>query len=110
MKEPGEYYDPQLDVRRHFTEEEVDTILLKELEEFELLADKIDETPLVYHGESIYNHPTQDIQLYPRVMGNVLGELSIMFDAPIIYLLDLRIPWLHQQNDFKPVANALNYL
>jgi len=110
MTEPGIYYDNLTDQDRFYTGEEINKIRQEEVEEFERRSDPIMPGKFEYTGELLYCLPYTDIIVYAIEIGKVLENLSAYTNAKTTFLLDYRIPWLHQQNEYPPVNSALNYL
>lgn len=110
MTEPGIYYDSQTDQDRFFSREEIDKIRQEEVEEFERRSDPITPRKLDYAGELIYCLPYTDIIVYANGTGKVLENLSAFLKVEMTFLMDYRLPWLYQKNDYPPVNSALIFL
>ena len=108
--EPGNYFDWELDRQRWYTQDEIDEINTKEINEFLSLNDKIEVKEIEYFGELKYNLQFNDILVYSIALGKTLEKLSQELNSDLIFILDYSVPWLHQKNDYKPVARALDYL
>jgi hypothetical protein len=106
----GNYYDPELDQERFFTQVEIDEIHEKELAEYLKLKDNIEIKELEYFGELRYNLAFMDIFVYSIELGYTLQKLSSELNSDIIFILDYSVPWLYQKNDYQPVEDAMNYL
>lgn len=108
--EPGNYFDWELDKQRWYTQDEINEINTKEINEFLYLRDKIEVKEFEYFGELKYNLQFNDILVYSIALGKTLEKLSKELNSELIFILDYSVPWLYQKNDYKPVARALDYL
>lgn len=110
MTEAGNYYDYEIDKERYFDQDEIDEINKRELDEFYKRKDNVQIKDFEYFGELIYNLNYTDIIIYSIEIGNIIEQLSKALNEEIIFILDYTIPWLSQENEYEPVAKALNYL
>lgn len=110
---PGEMYDPELGEVRYYTQEECDLINSKRLDEYNKGKDQFEPglklQPFV--GTTLFNYPQAPIKTYIRNLAVGLTHLTgAMGWKYLIFMLELGVPWLYQENDYPPVAAALNYL
>ena len=110
MTNPGKYYDWELDKERHYDQAEIDKINKKELDEYLVRKDNVKIQEFQYFGELKYNLKLCDVFIYSIEIGKIFEQLSNELGAELIFILDYNVPWLSQENDFKPVLKALNYL
>jgi hypothetical protein len=110
MTEPGNYFDWELDKQRWYSQDEIDEINTKVINEFLRLNDKIEVKEIKSFGELKYNLPLNDILLYSIELGKTLEKLSKELNSELIFILDYSVPWLYQKNDYEPVTEALQYL
>jgi hypothetical protein len=55
--------------------------------------------------------PSKSFKAHARALGVELNKLALTLSAgEFIFLGDTETPWLYQQNDFRPVKEALQYL
>lgn len=110
MTTPGNYFDWEQDKERFYDQIEIDAINKQELEEFLERKDDVTIKKYEYFGELKYNLKFNDIFIYSIEIGKILEQLSTELNAELIFILDYDVPWLSQENDFKPVVKASNYL
>ncbi len=110
MTGAGNYYDSEVDKERFYSQKEVDLINEQELDEFLQKQDNVEIGEFVNFGELKYNLRYTDIEVYSIEIGKIMEKLSSFFESELIFLLDYKIPWLWQKNDYEPVRKALNYL
>ena len=66
--------------------------------------------PKVFN-EYILTFPSKSFKRHITILGKELLRLTNVFQADrLIFLGDTNIPWLHQNNDYKPVKEAQAYL
>lgn len=111
--EAGTMYDLELEKYRYYTQEEVDQMNAERLEDYNRMKDNVQVSSIKesYAGTLVYNLPFAQIDDYARNLAEsieTLAEKSAWQE--VIFLLVYPIPWLKQQNDYKPVKSALDYL
>ena len=109
----GLMYDIVLNKPRYYSQEEVDQMNAERLKEYNRKKDNIETIPIEekYTGTIIYNLPYAEIDDYAQSLAKSIVILSEKLGwESVIYLPVYRMPWLGQQNDYKPVKRAINYL
>ena len=110
MDQEGIYWDYDLDEERFYSKSEIDAINEKLVRDFLDLKDDIDPIKLKPFGELKFNLDYTDINAYSIELGKTLEKLSIELNKDLIFILDYSVPWLHQENDYEPVVEAVKYL
>lgn len=112
--EPGEMYVDDSDKPRFVSQEECDKWNAEAFEEYLKRKDSIEPFSLKdKHAEEITYKllHTADIDNYIDKLADTIVALSDRLNwKAVIFLLDYSTPWLYQDNDYKPVKNALAYL
>ncbi len=111
---PGEMYVDDSDKSRFVSQEECDKWNAEEFEKFLKRKDRVEPFPLKYRhaGEVTYKlSHTADIDSYIEILADTIVILSDRLNwKAVIFLLDYSTPWLYQDNDYKQVKKALDYL
>lgn len=110
---PCEMYFEDSEESRFVTQEECDKLnkedyedYLKRKDNFEVLDIEED-----YSGSLVYGLPMCKIDTYVDNLSESIMKLSEELKLQsVFFLLDYSTPWLYQNNDFKPVKKALEYL
>jgi hypothetical protein len=111
--EPCEMYVDESEELRFVSQQECDEWNSKAFEEHLKNKDNISQISIKerHAGEIAYNFPHDNMEKYIENLANGIVELSNRLQwKAVIFLLDYSTPWLHQDNDYKPVKKALDYL
>ncbi len=112
--EPGEMYVDDSDKPRFVSQEECDKWNAEAFEEYLKRKDNIEPFSIKdrHVGEVTYKlSNTADIDSYIDKLGDTVVALSDRLNwKAVLFLLDYSTPWLSQDNDYKPVKKALDYL
>jgi hypothetical protein len=110
MKTEGVYPDSELDKDRFYSQKECDEIRENQIIQYKKSIDQITPKAQNQISEEIFNLRISDTLVYTNELGNLMSKLSKNLNNNIIFFLELKIPWLYQRNEYKPVKQALNYL
>ncbi|MCF8255726.1 MAG: hypothetical protein K9J84_14205, partial [Bacteroidia bacterium] len=112
--EPGEMYVEASDKPRFVSQEVCDKWNAEASEEFLKRKDNIELFSIKgrHAGEMTYALPhAADIYGYIEKLAETIVVLSDRLNwKAVIFLLDYSTPWLNQNNDYKPVKKAFDYL
>jgi hypothetical protein len=110
---PGNMHVEDDEKSRYVSQEECDKWNEEELARYEKSKDNIEVNPIEtnFKGEVIYNLPGTDINNYIEILSDSIVTLCDRLQwKSVIFLLEYSTPWLYQNNDYKPVKKALQYL
>jgi hypothetical protein len=109
----GVMYDIDLNKQRHYSQEEVDQMNQERLEDYNRKKDNVETISAEdkYTGTIIYNLPFAEIYDYAESLSVAMVTLAEKSEwKSVIFLMVYPTPWLEQENDYKPVKKALDYL
>jgi len=109
----GVMYDLALSKPRHYSQEEVDQMNKERLKEYNQKKDNVETISIQekYAGTIIYKLPYAEINYYAQNLSKSIVTLcEELAWKSVIFLPVYPIPWLEQQNDYKPGKKALDYL
>lgn len=95
------------------TQEECDQLNKEALEDF--LKNKDDFAAFYinekYKGQIVYSAKKTNLSDYPQNLASSINLLTNNLNwQPMTFLFDYAVPWLSQDNDYKPVIKTLDYL
>ena len=109
----GKMYDITLNKPRYYPQEEIDKMNEERLEEYNRKKDNVETISLEekYTGTVIYNFPYAPVENYAESLAEGIVTLAEKLEwLAVICMLVYPKPWLGQENDYKPVKKALDYL
>ena len=110
MSKEGYYTDWEINTKRYYTQEECDKIREEQIVGYNQIIDSIESIPLGNHNELIYNVRKRDAFVYSVKLGEVIDKLSKFIQSDFCFMLEIKYPWLSQENNYTPVKKALDYL
>jgi hypothetical protein len=111
---PGVMYVDSSDKPRFVSQEECDKWNEQAFESYLKRKDKVEPFAIdeKHAGEVIYKLTSAaDIPAYiDNLSDTIVAFADRLHWQAVVFLLDYSTPWLHQDNDYKPVKEALDYL
>jgi hypothetical protein len=111
--EPGEMYVDDNELPRFVSQEECDKWNEEAFEEYQKRRDYLETISIKekHRGGIIYNFQKDRIDKYVENLAESISALSNKLQwKSVLFLLDYPTPWLHQDNDYEPVKNSLNFI